>query len=211
MTGGPTRDPMRASCPETAEWQELVDGFAAFYNERSPISFALVAAAICEDQVLRTLQRSVPRIEKYGDIGHSLRVSLLEDMGIITTPVAKALRYFARIRNAFAHRPVTTTFETKQIVDLANQLQAQLEIESGTSGIAGYQDALRALERRFLDRGAQVPWSQPVARTLIMGFMALTYYLVWARHWARLPQKPKQIGEIGQHDCTKRHGSTVVP
>lgn len=195
---------MNASCPETAEWQEIVNGFATLYNERSPVSFTLVAAAILEDQVLRTLKKTIPGIESYRDtITHGLRVSLLREMGVITASVAEALRCYAGIRNAFAHRPHTTTFESEVITRLCQKLRKNLEAESGSAGLLALESARSTLDSKFRSLGAQPPWSHPVASTLVAGYAALTYYLIWARHWAPVPQQPKNINKIAEHVCTK--------
>ncbi len=190
------------SCPEAQEWQEVAEGVVAFLNESSEVAFTLVAASILEDQVLRTMRKVVPETNEREP--HVRRVHLLRKMGIITGPVAMALERFARIRNEFAHKPHKTTFDDSKVLQFESELRNQLELECGQAGFSTVSEPFHiAMDRKHYDVGGKPRWTHPVARTLVSGYLALTFYLIWARHWAPNPQTPKNINDIAKHECAK--------
>ena len=190
------------SCPESQEWQEVAEGVVALLNESSEVAFTLVAASILEDQVLRTLRKVLPETNESEP--HVRRVHLLRKMGLITGPVAMALEKFASIRNKFAHKPHKTTFDDCEVLKRESELRKQLELECGKAEFAAVQGPFHAaIDRKHHDVGGKPRWTHPVARTLVSGYLVLTYYLIWARHWAPNPQTPKNINEIAKHKCAK--------
>lgn len=195
------------SCPESQEWQEVAEGVVAFLNESSEVAFTLVAASILEDQVLRTMRKVVPETNEREP--HVRRVHLLRKMGLITSPVAMALEHFASIRNRFAHKPHKTTFDDGEVLRFESDLRKQLELECGRDGFSTVSGPFHiAMDRKHTDLGGKPRWTHPVARTLVSGYLTLTFYLIWARHWTPTPQIPKNINEIAKHECAKAHSRT---
>lgn len=186
------------SYPEYTELKQLIDGFVSLYNEKSPISFTLVAASILEDQVLRTVEKIAPGFHKQGAITHCHRVHLLYCTGTITKDVASALESFAKIRNAFAHKPHTTSFNDNKIGAHAKNLRSALDSSNDLEAADGFWRTVLQFECKFTSIGHEAPWSHDVSRTILGGYIMLSFYLIWARHRSNGPNVPPPMSGIAK-------------
>ena len=160
--------------------------------------FVIFAAALLEAQVVEVVGVSIPGIEKEGEITHATRVSLLKRMGIITDHVAEALTAFCIIRNVFAHEPFACTFGAQKVVAHASNLKKALIKETGEPDLATYAKVYKHVEAETLRLGGRTKWDHDVARTVIIGYLVLSYYLVWAKRLATPPRPALSVNNICQ-------------
>jgi len=191
------------SCPDTEEWHRLLNFSAKLLGESSQIVFTLVAASLLEEHVSEALDKAVPGSRTDRNVSHWRRVDLLFKIGLLTENVRDALRFFANIRNTFAHQPHATTFDDPSIKDFAVKLQAAMEKECGNGSDIVFRDQNKALDDKYFAATGKREWGHTVARTLFFAYVMLAYYLIWAKHIAPAPNPPKNINDIGKHVCTK--------
>lgn len=181
--------------PKTAEWQEMMDGLQTLMNEGSPIAMPILAAAMLEEQVSRTIEKIMPGVDR---MNHALRVSILHRMGVISENVASALKSFASIRNCFAHSPHKLTLESQKVAALADTLAIALKAESAETWDTFGAQFHAMMKTKYVQFGAQPNWKHPVPQTLISAFMMLTFYIIWERHSAPTPQGPKPYPNLSR-------------
>lgn len=187
--------------PKSAEWQELLNYLAILMNEGSPVAMPILAGAMLEDQVSRTIDRMMPKFRKLAgakDIDHSLRVSILCGMGVVSESIAEALRAFANIRNKFAHEPHKHTFESQNVAAFAKNLEKALRTESASEW-EKFGDRLQdVLKRKAAAAGGRLKLEHPVGLTMISAFMMLMFYMIWARHHAPIAKAPRPFEKLAQ-------------
>jgi len=118
--------------PRTAgDWARAL--FDAFSQE-SDRAAAIVAGAMLDDALLKLLKARlvVPDNEERSILDgvnaplgtFSARIDGALQLGLVSTYLARDLHLIRKIRNAFAHEPLETTFDTQRIADLVSAVEA---------------------------------------------------------------------------------------